>query len=88
MDEAVICPNCGCSQTNNIQRNDDNGGFGWSFLGFCIPIVGLIFYLLWKNEKPITARAVGKGALIGVIVSVVFYFIYAIIIGAAIGGMY
>ena len=86
MDEAVICPSCGCSSTNNsVQKNGDNGGFGWGLLGFCIPLVGLILYLVWKGEKPLNAKAAGKGALISVIISVVFYIIYAIIIGAVIG---
>lgn len=28
---------------NNVT---DNGGFGWGLLGFCIPIVGLILFLV------------------------------------------
>ena len=49
----------------------DTGGFGWAALGFFFPMVGLILYLVWKDDRPITAKAAGKGALIGVIVSVV-----------------
>lgn len=70
-------------QQNNQQYNsqqynqggapEDKGGFGWSLLGFCIPLVGLILYLVWKDNKPITAKAAGKGALISVIISVGFY---------------
>jgi len=90
MDEAVVCPACGCSQENkSVHAKEDNGGFGWGLLGFCIPVVGLILYLIWKGEKPITAKAAGKGALISVIISVVFYIIYACVLGAAIGaGLY
>ncbi|MFR2847242.1 MAG: hypothetical protein ACLTC4_08930 [Hungatella hathewayi] len=55
---------------NNVT---DNGGFGWGLLGFCIPIVGLILFLVWKGEKPKTAKANGMGALISVIIGVVFY---------------
>ncbi len=50
----------------------DNGGFGWGFLGFLIPLVGLILFLVWKDTKPKTAKAAGIGALVGVIVSVIF----------------
>ncbi len=86
MEEAVVCPACGCAQENkSIQAEEDKGGFGWGFLGFCIPVVGLILYLIWKGEKPLTAKAAGKGALISVIASAVFYIIYAIILGTAIG---
>ena len=44
-------------------------------LGFCIPIVGLILFLVWKDNKPKTAKAAGMGALICVIIVVVFYII-------------
>ena len=51
----------------------DNGGFCWGLLGFCIPIVGLILFLVWRDEKPRTSKAAGMGALISVIISVVVY---------------
>ena len=46
-----------------------------------MPLVGLILYLCWKNEKPNTAKSVGKGALINVIVGVVLYIIGMFILG-------
>lgn len=49
----------------------DNGSFGWAVLGFFIPIVGLILYLVWKTEKPLSARRAGIGALVSVIVGAV-----------------
>ncbi len=88
MDEAVICPGCGCSQeTKTVQNQADSSSFGWALLGFCIPIVGLILYLVWKDNTPLKAKSAGKGALVSVIVSAVIYIIYAIIIGVAIGTM-
>ncbi len=65
---------------NNVQ---DNGGFLWGLLGFCIPVVGLILFLIWKDQKPKTAKAAGIGALVSVILAVVFYVIMFVIIGAA-----
>ncbi|MBQ9270217.1 MAG: zinc-ribbon domain-containing protein [Oscillospiraceae bacterium] len=44
---------------------------GYAVLGFFIPVVGLILYLVWKDQTPLRARSAGKGALIGVIVGVV-----------------
>ena len=86
MDDAVICPGCGCAQeTTPVVKQDDSSSFGWAFLGFCIPVVGLVLYLVWKDSTPLKAKSAGKGALVSVIVSVIFYVIYAIIIGAAIG---
>jgi hypothetical protein len=69
-EKAVVCPACGVPQTPAVT---DNGGFGWGLLGCCIPIVGLILYLVWKDTKPKTAASVGKGALVSVIVAVVYY---------------
>ncbi len=73
-DNAVICPACGVAQSN-ASAPVDNGGFGWGLLGCCIPLVGLILFLVWKDTKPNTAKAAGIGALISVGLSVVFYLI-------------
>lgn len=43
---------------------------GWGILGFFIPIVGLILFLVWKKNKRESAKAAGVGALIGVIFSI------------------
>lgn len=50
----------------------DNGSFGWAVLGFFIPVAGLILYLVWRTEKPLSARRAGIGALVSVIVGAVF----------------
>ena len=67
-DKAVICPACGVAQGPVVT---DNGGFGWGMLGFCIPIVGFILWLVWKNEKPNRASAVCTGAWISIAISFV-----------------
>ena len=68
----------------------DNGGFGWGLLGCCIPIVGLILFLVWKGTKPKSSKAAGIGALVGVICVVVLYvlIIAFIIYGAVLTGEY
>ena len=76
---------------NNVTENaNDNGGFLWGLLGCCIPIVGLILFLIWKDQKPKTAKAAGIGALVSVIIGVLYYIIVFVIIGAAgiAGGLY
>lgn len=66
---------------NNVQ---DNGGFLWGLLGCCIPVVGLILFLIWKDQKPLTAKAAGIGALVGVIISVVSYILLMVLgVGSA-----
>lgn len=66
-----------------MENKNDNGGFLWGLLGCCIPIVGLVLFLVWKDQKPKTAKAAGIGALVSVILWVVFYVIYFVILGAA-----
>ena len=83
-DEAVICPQCGVEQ-KKITAVNDNGSFGWWLLGCCIPIVGLILWLIWKDTQPNNAKKAGTGALVSVIVTVVFYIIYFVFIGVAVG---
>ena len=71
-DQAVICPNCGVAQDTK-PAVVDNGGFWWGALGCCVPIVGLILFLVWKDTKPKTAKAAGIGALVSTILGVVIY---------------
>jgi len=79
-DEAVICPHCGVEQRIKPVSNDD-GSIGWAILGFFIPIVGLILWAVWHSEKPKSAKMAGIGALISVIIGVVFWIV---LIGGAI----
>lgn len=83
-DKAVVCPGCGVAQ-NNAPAPVDNGGFGWGLLGCCIPIVGLILFLVWKDQKPNTAKAAGIGALVSVCIYIVLYIIGAVAGVAAAG---
>ena len=82
-DNAVICNRCGVSQTT-VPGQVDNGGFGWGLLGCCVPVAGLILFLVWKDNKPKTAKAAGIGALVSVICTVVFYIIYFAIVFLAV----
>lgn len=82
-DGAAVCVNCGVSQENKPQVVD-NGGFGWGLLGCCLPIVGLILFLVWKDSKPKTAKAAGIGALVSVILSVVYYLVI-MVLGVGVG---
>lgn len=76
-DRAVICPNCGVQQQEIVSTPEvvDTGGFLWGLLGCCIPIAGLILFLVWKDTKPKTAKAAGIGCLVAVGIAVVYYLI-------------
>lgn len=71
-DQAVVCTSCGTAQ-NTAPAVVDKGGFGWGLLGWCVPIVGLILFLVWKDTKPKTAKAAGIGALVSTILAIVLY---------------
>ena len=86
-DNAVVCPFCGAQQQAVINPAADTGSFGWSVLGFCIPLVGLILYLVWKDTKPVSSKQAGIGALVGFVLGILFYVI-GIAAGAAAGGLY
>lgn len=65
----------------------DTGSFGWAVLGFFFPIVGLILFLVWKTEKPVSAKQAGMGALASVISTVVLWIlliVFAAMIGSAV----
>ena len=86
-DRATVCEHCGSEQAPKAPAND-KGGFLWGLLGCCLPIVGLILFLVWKDNKPKTAKAAGIGALVSVGISVVWYVIVAVIgIGAGMMGL-
>lgn len=55
--------------------NADIPSTGMNVLAFFIPIVGLVLYLVWKDQFPVKAKAVGKWGLIGFIAGFVFSFI-------------
>ena len=74
-DNAVVCTSCGVAQ-NTAPAVVDKGGFGWGVLGCCIPIVGLILFLVWKDTKPKTSKAAGIGALVSTIAIVLFYAVF------------
>ncbi len=84
-DKAVICPDCGVAQKNL----NDNGGIGWGLLGCCLPLVGLILFLVWKGEKPNTAKSLIIGAGIGFALIVLSNIIMAVFgVSLAEAGMY
>lgn len=60
-------------------------GAGWGVLGFFFPVVGLILFLVWKDDHPARSKGAGIGALVSVILYVVFIILYVIIIVIAAG---
>ncbi len=60
-------------------RSDDKSSAGMGCLGFLFPIVGFILWLVWKNDYPLKAKSAGTGALISVVLGVIFGIIGAVV---------
>lgn len=72
-DTSSYCNNCGARIDNksNAIISEDSSSFGFAILGFFIPIVGLILFLIYEGKNPKRAKSAGKGALIGFITKIV-----------------
>lgn len=91
-DRAEICPKCGVrvNPQSASPATYDAPNAGFAVLGFFFPLIGLILYLVWKDQYPLKAKSCGKGALTGavvyvslVIVSVIIFVILAVGLAAA-----
>lgn len=74
----------GASSTQ-VQSAKEGGTVGWGILGFFIPIVGFILWLVWKDEHPAKSRSAGIGCLVSVCLGVVGSILYLIILFAILG---
>ena len=80
-ENALYCNNCG-TKLDNIQNptiSEDESSFGFAILGFFIPLVGLILFLIYEGKKPKLAKSAGKGALIGFLTKIALSIILVIL---------
>ena len=72
-DNSNFCNNCGMRFDNrqNFNDIDDSSSVGFAILGFFIPLVGLILFLVYESKRPKRAKSAGIGALIGFITKIV-----------------
>ena len=72
-DEAQFCPLCGGRQSGaRTERSvDDDDSIVWGILGFLLPLIGFILWIIWREEKPKRARTVAIGIMLFIIVSTV-----------------
>lgn len=57
-------------------ENVQQGSNWWSVLGFFIPLLGLILFLVWKTTNPKSAKAAGTGALVSVTLNLLGYVLF------------
>ena len=81
-DEAVVCVNCGVAvEIPKTTKADDKKSGGFAFLCFLFPILGLILYLVWKEDYPLKAKSCAKGGLIGFVFGIISSVLWGVLIG-------
>lgn len=75
---AEICIHCGVRVKNAASVDKPNWGVNLITL-CCVPIVGLIMFFVWKDEKPAAAKSALTFFLINIGVIVLFYVLIFII---------
>lgn len=75
--KTIIGNNCECGYIpsqfeNNSHSNkiDINGNILFGIISGFLPMLGWIFYAIWRFKKPNLAKIVGLGAVIGTLISI------------------
>lgn len=88
---ASVCGNCGTSvnsndnyysntyRSDNFNKPIDNPSHAAGVVSCCFPVVGLILYFLWKDEKPNSAKLICYWMLGGIALWVLCYVLFFII---------
>lgn len=88
--EHSYCSNCGqiiggeeqtrYSEDISVQAKieEDKSEVLYNLISFFIPIVGLVFFFIWKDEYPIRAKACLKWMIISVVLSVLLSILFVI----------
>ena len=64
-------PNPNMYPQYNRNVNEDRRSVGFCILSFFIPVLGLVFYLVWKDQFPNKAKGCGIAAIIGAVCGVI-----------------
>ncbi len=91
-ENAVLCPYCATA----VPKGEESPKNRWNYkeetsenhshmffglISLFVPIVGLIIYVMWKEERPKDAKWAGIGAILGVIFEIAFPILLAILAG-------
>lgn len=87
VDQAVMCPNCGCAVQAPVNQQEYKPSTGLNILAFLFPLVGLILFLCFQKTTPVRAKAIGKWALDGFVVGVALSILSGVL-GVILGAMY
>ena len=84
--KAAICVRCG-TDLSRISTEPDVPSTGLKVLSFFIPLIGIILYAVYSSDKPQSAKAYGKMALISFCIGfgsyiLLYFFIFLIVMFA------
>lgn len=84
-DKAFVCPHCGVKVEEDKPAASSSGAkVGWGILSWFIPLVGLILFCVWRNDRHDVAKVCGICALVSFILNILVSVLYYVIIIAAI----
>jgi len=61
------------STANATPEPDEKFNVGFMFLGFFLPIVGIILYFVMRKDQPGKARGAGVGAIACIAITAIFF---------------
>ena len=85
MEQAVVCPNCGC-QIDDSEADRANPGL--VVLSILIPLAGIIMAIAFWHKTPKAAKVYLKAALITIVVGVILWVLFYVLIFGTIFGFF
>lgn len=81
-----ICRCCGNWIEHTDIKDNDQSSIGFAVVGFLAPLIGLIMFIIYHDTRPLRAKSVIKGVVIGfatkVLIVVVIIAMYMIFVGS------
>ena len=90
VDEAVICPNCGCAVEGfepAKPAEEDKASVGLCILSVLIPLFGIIYWAVKHKATPKKAKACGIAAIISWVAGFALSMFSSILMMGALGSM-
>lgn len=84
MDEAIVCPNCGCAVVKPSvpqQFTNDQISAGLLILSALIPLFGILYWPVKHKETPKRAQACGIMAIVAWVTYMAVYYLALILFG-------
>lgn len=77
MDEAIICPRCGCAASQGA--TNDKVSIGLCILAFLIPLFGIIYWPVMHKKTPKKAQACGITGIVSWVINTIINILFIIL---------